>query len=122
MIDCGVTCRSGTVRKASDVIPVSINKDGSLSKSSKSMGLNDYKAISEYVRSKTKEFGQRILAGEIQVNPYEQGERGACMYCGYRTICGYDENIHGYSMRTFDMSDNDALEAIRNSSKEEGTD
>jgi ATP-dependent helicase/nuclease subunit B len=112
------------IGKSSDVIPAGVNNDGSLSRYSKIMGAADYKAISDYVRSKTKEFGQRILDGEIQVNPYEQGEKVACTYCGYRSICGYDENIHGYSMRTFDMKDDDALEAIRNSSKskEEVTD
>jgi threonyl-tRNA synthetase len=76
--------------------------------------------VSEYVGKKTREYGQRILSGEIEVNPYEQGDRGSCTYCRYKSICGFDENIHGYTMRNLDMDEASAMEAIRNSSKEEG--
>ncbi|MBO6241347.1 MAG: PD-(D/E)XK nuclease family protein [Butyrivibrio sp.] len=98
----------------SDVIPVELKKDGTVSARSTTVTLDDYKAISGFVDSKIKEFGNRILNGEIKVNPYEMGERSSCTYCSYRSICGYDEKIEGYSMRQLDISSDEAMENIRN--------
>ena len=53
----------------SDVIPVELKKDGSVSARSTTVTLDDYEAISKFVDSKIKDFGNRILQGEIKVNP-----------------------------------------------------
>ncbi|SFC39952.1 PD-(D/E)XK nuclease family protein [Butyrivibrio sp. YAB3001] len=106
MLDEGLSSKS-------DVIPVAINKNGSLAASSQTVSYKDYNAITDYVGKKIKEYGKRILNGDIAVNPYEQGERSSCTYCEYRAICGYDEKIPGFSMRKLELNDKDALEAIR---------
>ena len=64
----------------------------------------------------TMEFGKNILNGDIKVNPYEMDSRGACKYCEYKGICGFDEKIPGYSKRKFDLDDKEAMELIRNES------
>jgi len=76
--------------------------------------LDDYEAISKFVDSKIKDFGNRILQGEIKVNPYEMGDITSCTYCSYRSICGYDEKISGYSMRELNIKSDEAMELIRN--------
>ncbi len=96
----------------SDVIPVEYKKDGSLKSYSQTASLDEYRAISGYVNRKVKEFGQRILSGEIDVNPYVFGKREACTYCSYRSICGYDEKIGGFSKRNLDMSEEEAKNLI----------
>ena len=98
----------------SDVIPVELKKDGSVSARSTTVSLDDYNAISRFVDSKIKEFGNRILDGEIKVNPYEMGGKSSCTYCSYRSICGFDEKIDGYSKRELDISGDEAMEIIRN--------
>ena len=101
----------------SDVIPVKILKDGvSFDRYSGVIGNEDYKCVSEHVNKKIREFGKRILQGDISVNPYEAGNRSSCTYCDYRSVCGYDEKIPGYSMRKLNMNKDAALEAIRNES------
>ena len=65
--------------------------------------------------------GTRILKGDISVNPYEAGNRNSCTYCSFRSVCGYDEKIPGYSKRALDMDKEAALEAIRNKYKEQET-
>ena len=76
----------------------------------------DYAAITRYVDKKIREFGKNILNGDIKVNPYEMDSRGACKYCEYKGICGFDEKIPGYSKRKFDLDDKEAMELIRNES------
>ena len=81
------------------VIPAERKKDGSFTASSGVISAEDYKVISEYVSEKMREFGREILAGNIAVNPCEQGMKNACTYCSFRGICGFDEKIPGYETR-----------------------
>ncbi len=96
----------------SDVIPVSYNKNGSLSATSQTISDDNYVKLSDYVNKKIKEFGKRILDGDIEVNPYEAGTRESCTYCQYRSICGFDLKIPGYKKRQLDMDDSKAKDAI----------
>ena len=105
MLDKGLTSRS-------DVIPVALKKDGGFMRESAVASMQEYSAISHYVNRKVKEFGKRILEGDIQVNPYEDGQRLSCTYCAYRSICGFDEKIQGYSRRKLTMSSDEALAEI----------
>ena len=100
--------------KNSDIIPVTLNSDGTFSKASQIMSSEDYSAISAHVDKKIREFGTRILDGDIQINPYDDGDRNSCTFCAFRTICGYDEKIPGYEMRRLDLKDAaGALDKIR---------
>ncbi len=106
----------------SDIIPVEYKKDGSLMARSQTASQDEYSAITRYVNGKIKEFGKRILAGDIEINPYEFGDRGACTYCAYKSICGYDEKIRGFSKRKLDMSKDEAMARIVEETAEETTD
>ena len=97
----------------SDVIPVRLKQNGDYAKESSVVSNEDYACISKYVNKKIREFGRRILDGDITVNPYEAGQRSSCTYCDYKSVCGYDERIPGYSKRKLAMKDEDALDAIR---------
>ncbi len=102
----------------SDVIPVTYKKDGSLSAVSQTVSKEDYDIISSFVNKKIRDYGKRILSGEIEVNPYEAGGRESCTYCEYRSICGFDPKIPGYKKRQLDMDETAAMEAIRAEIKE----
>jgi ATP-dependent helicase/nuclease subunit B len=107
MLDKEMTSRS-------DIIPVEIKKDGDFSARSSVATSQQYSAISGFVNRKVREFGKRILDGDIQINPYEdeKSKRQACTYCAYRSICGYDEKIRGFEKRKLTLSDNDAMDLI----------
>ena len=107
LLDTGLNAKS-------DVIPVAYKKDGSFTANSQVISNQDYSAVSSFVNKKIREFGTRILSGDIEVNPYEAGGRSSCTYCQYRTICGYDNKIPGYETRQLDMDEGAAMEAIRN--------
>ena len=83
----------------SDVIPVSRTKSGELSKTSKAYATDQFAQISAYVDHVIESLGRRMLAGEIDVNPYKLKDKKACTWCGYRSICGFDERLDGCSYR-----------------------
>ncbi len=83
----------------SAVLPVARNKDGSLSKTSKTLGEEDFRVISTFAEQKMTQIGNAILAGEVSASPYEMDGREGCDFCPYRGICGFDETLPGYEYR-----------------------
>jgi ATP-dependent helicase/nuclease subunit B len=97
----------------SDVIPVKINKDGSLSSSSKVLSSNAFSRISYYVDQTIKGIGIDILSGTITLNPFENKTATACDYCEFRKVCGYDGKISGYEKHKLEeLSQEEAYEKI----------
>ena len=95
----------------SSIIPVERKKDGSFSARSGIMSGEELKIISNYVNYKVKTIGQEILAGKMEMNPYEKGNAQACTYCAYRKVCGFDPSVPGYEKR--ELEDLDKEEALR---------
>lgn len=83
----------------SSVIPVKYNKNGSLSKSSKAASAQDFYLMMKYAVNKMEEIRQKILSGDVKVNPYRRGTETSCDYCSYRQICGFDTKMEGYRYR-----------------------
>ncbi len=81
--------------KSSDVIPVTLNKDGSLSKLSKAASSEQFAQLNAYVYEKIREIGSRIMEGETAPIPYERKQKTGCDYCIYRSVCGWDSKIPG---------------------------
>jgi len=50
-----------------------------------------------FAENKIKEFGQKILSGTIDVNPYKYGKKIACTYCPYKSLCRFDWQINDYA-------------------------
>ena len=98
-----------SINGTSDVIPVGFNKSGDVTAASSTVTNEDYSAITRYVDKKIREFGRNILNGDIKINPYEMDGKGACKYCEYKGICGFDEKIPGYSRRKLDLDDKEAM-------------
>ncbi len=89
----------------SDVIPVERKKDGTFSARSSVMSNEELQIISNYVNHKMKTIGREILDGNIELNPYEKGSSGACAYCAYKKVCGFDGSIAGYEKRRLEELD-----------------
>ena len=83
----------------SSVIPVGVNKDGSLKKVSKTLSTKDFAALSSYVNETILHLGQRMMQGDIGVSPYELAGKTGCDYCEFRGICHFDTKIPGFAFR-----------------------
>lgn len=103
----------------SDIIPVSTNKDGSLSKNSKVVKIDELKALEQYVTHVVKEYGGEILSGNLEVSPYKYKDKIACKYCPYDGVCGFDCKIEGYNFRNLtEIKDNEIWDKIYESMEE----
>lgn len=103
-----------TITGQSLVIPVSKNKDGSLSKTSSALSTSEMEVLSRFARHKTREIGRRILSGDVEAAPYVLGEKTGCSYCPYKGICGFDEKIPGYTYRRLGkLGSEDAIQKMR---------
>lgn len=84
----------------SDVIPVALNKDGTLSKKSSAVPTETFQRLFKFTSGKVREIGKNILDGHIEMNPYKMNQQGdGCQYCPYRPVCGFDETLEGFEYR-----------------------
>ncbi len=98
----------------SDVIPVSVNKDGRIAKKSSVVSGGDMDILLSFADGKMREFAQRITDGEADISPYEMTNDTGCKYCIYKSICGFDEKLRGYERRKLEkMSDEILLSKMR---------
>lgn len=88
-----------TLKGTSTVVPVRLNKDGSLAKSSKAVSEDAFDTMLSYAKEKSKRVSEQIRQGEISVNPYENGQMTGCDYCRYQHICGFHPEISGFAYR-----------------------
>ena len=86
----------------SDVIPVTIKKSGEVSEAqSKVASTEEFHIISRYVKKQIKDVGKQIYEGNVEINPYVEGQTGSCTYCPYQSVCGFDLKISGFEERRF---------------------
>jgi len=87
--------------KKSDVIPVSLNKDGSTSKSSKTLTDKEFKMLLEKIDEVAKENAERVLKGNIDIMPYRKvnGGKTPCSYCEFVSVCQFDPSVDGNNYR-----------------------
>lgn len=87
--------------RKSDIIPVSLNKDGSTSKSSKALTDKEFKALLEKIDSVAKQIAKRVLDGNIDIMPYRKvnGGKTPCIYCDFTSVCQFDPSTDGNNYR-----------------------
>lgn len=90
-------------------IPVKYNKNGSLAKESKTARPEEFQLLGEFATQTIKNMGGRILKGEITANPYQQGDKTGCTYCGFRHVCGFDTRLPGCHYRKLEKLDKEEV-------------
>ncbi|MBS4198651.1 helicase-exonuclease AddAB subunit AddB [Bacillus sp. FJAT-49732] len=101
---------------SSNIISASINKDGSLSANSQksSASVEDFKILRHYVRNLYQESGNRIISGDIHIDPYKLGDRTPCQFCSYKSVCQFDQSLENNGYRNISQQNSlDVLAKIR---------
>ena len=81
---------------SSDIIPVCIKKDGTISESKSSViNKENFDKLQLKVKDIIKEISKEILSGKINIRPYNYNKKTGCDYCKYKTICMFNTNIKG---------------------------
>ncbi len=78
-------------KDSSAIIPVEIGAKGQFLSATRVMTSEEFEELMAHARTKMKEFGERIFQGDIQVAPYEHGQKNACTYCNFRGMCGIEK-------------------------------
>ena len=91
--------------KASEVIPLKINKTGEPDKNAVGGSADDFRTLGVFVRRKAAGIGDAILSGEASAAPYRYSGHTACEYCPYRGVCGFDERLRGCDYRVLRKMD-----------------
>ncbi len=98
---------------ASNVIPVELKKDGSVSARSSVLTSEELTQVSDYVNHKIRRIGKEIIDGNFPLNPYEKGARSSCTFCPYHAVCGFDKRIDGCEVRSLpEYSKEEVLEKM----------
>lgn len=58
-----------------------------------------FKNITDYAMYKSKALAKDILSGNIEKNPFRQGNKVACEYCEFKSVCRFDTKTGGNSYR-----------------------
>jgi len=71
----------------SNVIAVTYNSDGKISKKSPAKSAEEFNSINDAVLNKAKELGERMTKGYIGRDPVKKSRSNPCDYCGYGGLC-----------------------------------
>ena len=85
-----------------EFVPVSIKNEAIVERRSQAAGEEKFRVLGAYVNRKMKHMGREILDGNIAASPYKNGQKTACDYCPYHSVCGFDLKTDGYQFRRFD--------------------
>ncbi|KKM08757.1 ATP-dependent helicase [Clostridiales bacterium PH28_bin88] len=91
----------GGLSGRSDLIPVTVKKDGTLSqgKGSRVVTPEQVDMLLKFLHHRLRQLGRRITRGEAQVAPYRQGTRTPCTYCAFKPACQFDSLVEGNGYR-----------------------
>lgn len=100
----------------SHIVTAGINKDGRLSSNSRESlaSEDDFKVLRRYVRNLYKESGNRIISGDVGIEPYKLQDQTPCQFCSYRPVCQFDQSLDSNNYRIIpQQKSSEALERIR---------
>ncbi|WEK53066.1 MAG: helicase-exonuclease AddAB subunit AddB [Candidatus Cohnella colombiensis] len=81
----------------SAIIPVEYKKDGKFSARSQVADVGQWNVLRKSVRSQIRQIGQRMVEGDVAINPYKLDRRSPCTFCEFRPVCHIDSQVEGNS-------------------------
>ena len=79
---------------------ISVLKEGTVGDSRTStMPEEEFAKMIDQAQEKAKSLADRIMAGDVDVNPYRLKKNTACDFCPYHSVCGFDMHLKGYHYR-----------------------
>ncbi|MDW8802021.1 helicase-exonuclease AddAB subunit AddB [Clostridium sp. A1-XYC3] len=98
------------LEKSSDIIPVTVKKDGTISKSKSSVAtLEQFQLLRKYVKDTIASLCEEILEGNIDLSPCKSKNRDSCKYCVYSAICQFDTSIRGNKYRVLNEKSDEEI-------------
>jgi len=101
------------------VLPISLNKDGSVRSSNSTVSTKEFGLMRDYTNALIEKIAGEILSGKAEVNPFMTDKRTGCDYCAYRAVCRFDPGTPGYEMRPCEAGSWERIEEALDGGKEE---
>lgn len=78
---------------SSNIIPVTLKKDGSISESKSSTVTEEqFESLQKQVIKIIKQISREILKGQIEIKPFKYKKTTGCDFCKFKSICMFDNN------------------------------
>lgn len=98
----------------SELLAASVTKKGVVDKRSNATDADGFRELIRFAKERAAELGRHILSGDIGVAPYALGDKTACRFCPYKSVCQFDPLLEGNGYRTLENLERDAAwERIR---------
>lgn len=82
----------------SEVLPLTLKTDGTPAKKGTSgAGRKDFEAMTAFVNRKICDAAEKILSGDIDIQPFQMEQKTGCDHCPYHSVCGFDPKIQGFT-------------------------
>jgi ATP-dependent helicase/nuclease subunit B len=91
-------------------LPIHALKSGEFSKGSKLLTEEGFRLLGGHSRKVLNRAGQRIMAGDISLTPYQSKGKSACTYCPYRSVCRFDTTVPGHGYRWLQAMPDDVVQ------------
>lgn len=77
----------------SNIIPAYLTKDGEVSNKPSTINQKQFENLQKYTEKIIKQISNEILEGNIAITPYYhlQNKKTPCQYCGYQSICQFNQ-------------------------------
>ncbi len=92
---------SSLVQGFSPVLPVGLNKEGSLNKKSSVFSLEQFTVLCRHVRQVLRHAAGGIAGGQVGIQPFQLGKKRACTFCVYKAVCQFDPFLEENRFRLF---------------------
>ena len=102
--------------KESSIVPFSVKNDGELKATANAISREDMKTVIDYASLSAAKTAEGIINGDFEPSPAKLGSHiDACKYCGYRSVCHFDENEPGFEVRKLEKmkSKSDAIALMK---------
>lgn len=101
------------IDRSSEVIPVALNKDNEISKTSSVLSQDDFKHVLTHVRKVIEDIASEIMKGKVAIEPCKRGATAFCKYCQYISICQFDKTIENNQYRVLkDIKEDEIIHRI----------
>lgn len=78
---------------SSNIIPVTLKKDGTISEGkSSTITKEQFESLQKQVMKIIKQISREILKGKIDIKPYKYKRSTGCDFCKFKSICMFDNN------------------------------
>lgn len=99
--DSTVGIEDGQSQKSS-IVPYGVKKSGDMDAYTNAVSLDGINTVLKYARHSAAETAKLIIDGDFECAPARLGNIDACKYCGFKSVCHFNENEEGFKARNLE--------------------